>query len=136
MFIEELKNIKSGKKELREFGLIMAAAPSLLNLLLFWRKGEISVFIIFFSIIFFSLSLIGLAILKPLHKIWMTFSLIMGKATTCLILVVLFYLIITPIGLVVKSLNKGMLDLKFNLAKNSYWLDKKQTQESSYEKQF
>lgn len=136
MLIEEFKNIKNGKRELREFGLIMATALSLLNLFLFWRRGEIFIFIIFFSALFFFLSFKGLTILKPLHKIWLAFSLIMGRIFTALILTALFYLAITPIRLILKLSNKDLLDLKFDRTKKSYWLEKKQTQGSSYEKQF
>lgn len=124
------------KPKLKEFGLIMAAALILLDLFLFWRKDEISVPIIFFSALFFILSFVGTNALEPLYKIWMALSSMMGKCVSALILIVLFYLVIAPTGLIMKLLNKDLLGLKFNRDKNSYWLKKEQSSKSSYEKQF
>lgn len=124
------------KSKLKEFGLTMAAFLSLLNLFLFWRRGEIFVPITLFSVLFLFFSFIGTGILKPVYQIWMAFSLVMGKCVTALILAVLFYLVLTPMGLLMKLLNKDLLGLKFNRRKNSYWVPKDQSSESSYEKQF
>lgn len=135
MLIEEIKNIKSGKKELREFGLIMSVVLSFINLFLFWKRGEVFSPLVVFSALFLFFSFVGHRLLRPLYKIWMTFSLIVGKSVTAIILVILFYLVLTPTGLIVKLLNKDLLGLKLSRKKNSYWLEKDQSQKLFYEKQ-
>jgi len=135
MFIEEIKNIKSGKKELREFGIVMSIAMNFADLLLFWKRGEVFIPLVIFSALFLFLGLFGHRLLRPIYKIWMTISLIMGRVVSALILAILFYLIFTPIGLIAKLFHKDFLDLKFGSPQGSYWLKRDESKKSFYEKQ-
>lgn len=75
---------------------------------------------------------------KSLYALWMKFALVLSWVNTRLILFFLFYLVFTPIGLILKLLGKDLLDRKINKADKTYW-KKKEINElgsSSYEKQF
>lgn len=123
---------------MKEFGLTMSIAINAINLFWFWKKSEPLIPAVLISFLFLLFSFIKSGVLlKPLHKAWMTLSLMMSKITSALILSVIFYLIITPLKLAVKLSGKDPLNLKFNKnnGANSYWLEKKPNQKTSYEKQ-
>ncbi len=139
MIIEEIRNIKSDKKTLRKFGLTMGIFLGLLGGFFFWRKKDYYFYFLIFSEVFLFLALFSPFLLKPLHKAWMTFSILLGWLMTRVILVVLFYLVVTPIGLLARLMGKDFLDLRFSRqAAKSYWLPKKKVRfkKSNYERQF
>ncbi len=70
--------------------------------------------------------------LTPIYKGWMGLATIMGWFMTRVILGVLFYLVITPVGLISKIMGKDFLDLKINRAQKSYW---KRREPKAFEKE-
>jgi hypothetical protein len=76
--------------------------------------------------------------LKPLQKAWMASALVIGFVMSRLILGILFYLVMTPIGLLMKLFGKDLLDERLEKEKASYWIErgKDAIAAESYEKQF
>ncbi len=139
MLFEEIKNIKANRKELRKFGLTVGIALALLGGLLFWRQKDYALFFLIIAEFFLILSLIAPHLLKPIHKGWMAFSLLLGWVMTRVILFLLFFLVVTPIGLTARLLRKDFLDLRFEAnSSESYWLAKPKVRfkKSNYERQF
>ncbi len=138
MIIEEIKKIKSEKKELRQFGITMGIVLALLAGLLFWREKDYYLYLLIFSIMFFFIGLALPVILKPIHKIWMTLATLMGWFMTRLIIIIAFYLLVTPIGLLARLCGKTFLDTKFERNVNSYWIPRKTVKfdKKNYENQF
>lgn len=135
---KEILEIKSGKKELREFGVTMGTVLAILFLFFLW-KGKPNTFIFLGLSVFFYL--FGMAVpvwLKPIQKVWMAIAVVMGWMMSRVILSVLFYLVLTPIGVCARLFGENFLDLKMNAGKQSYWInrEKKEFQKSDYEKQF
>ena len=95
--------------------------------------------IYFFSIGSILIILGGIApvILKPIYKIWMIFAVIIGWIMTRVILSVLFFSIITSIGIFTRLIGKDFLSLKTQNQK-SYWnsRDREYELNQDYEKQF
>ncbi len=138
MIIEEIRNIKTGKRELRKFGITVGIVSCLLGGLFLWRGRD---YYSYFLILSAALLLLGLAVpilLKPIYKVWMTLAVLLGYLMTRVILSVLFFLVVTPIGLLGRLFGKNFLDLKFNRNANSYWTHKesKGFERSEYERQF
>jgi hypothetical protein len=138
VIIEEIKNIKGDKKELRKFSLVIGIFLIVLGGLSCWRStGHYPwLFIVAITIL-----LVGFAmpmLLKPIHKVWMILAVLMGWVVTRIILAVLFYLIVTPIGLSIRLLGKDFLDLEFSDDTSSYWILRKEVKKdrSDYERQF
>ena len=77
-------------------------------------------------------------LLKPLHKLWMTLAVLLGWLMTRIILIVLFYLVVTPIGLLARVCGKDFLNRDFDRKVNSYWIPRKTIpfDRKSYERQF
>ena len=76
--------------------------------------------------------------LKPLNKIWFRLGLLLGNIVAPLVMAILFFLIITPIGLIMRVVGKDLLKLKANKSINSYWIkrDSKEEANSSMKNQF
>ncbi len=138
MIIEEIKNIRSGKSELRKFGITVGIVFLLLGGLFLWFNNEYYTYFLVFSAILILPGLILPILLKPIHKVWMTLALLMGWLMTRIILSVLFYVVVTSIGLIAKIFGKQFLDLKIDKLKTSYWnyTEEKEIVKTRHEKQF
>jgi len=138
MLLDDIKNIKSTTKELKSFGLSIGLALVLLSLFLFWKeKGSYFYFLIIGNV-FVILSELYPKILKPIQKPWMMFVTILGFLMSRVILSIIFYIVVTPLGLILRLFGKDFLDLK--TAKSSYWNHRdnieEKVQKENYEKQF
>ena len=138
MIIDEIRGIKSGKKDLRNFGLVMCVALALLGGLFLWRGRPLYPYFFFLSG-FFLVTGLGLpVILKPLHKAWMTLAILLGWVVSRLILSILFFVILTPLRLISLIFGKRFLELRIDKGSPSYWniRDDKKPDPADYEKQY
>ena len=135
--LEEIKNIPYSKRDIRSFGITMGIILFIISGLLMYYNKEIYQIIGIIALTFVGLGLIIPVALKPLYFVWMTFAAILGWVMTRVILSLVFYLIITPIGLLTKLLGEDFLDLK-KKESNSYWNYRDSSKElnQDYEKQF
>lgn len=136
--LDEIRNIKSGRKELREFGLTIGAILVILGGLAVWRARPHGPYILGAGIILIALALSFPAALKPFQKAWMALAVVIGFFMSRLVLALLFYGVMAPIGLAAKILGKDLLDERIDKAKVSYWKERPagETPRESYEKQF
>ena len=135
---EEIKNIKTSKKDIRSFGITIGIILLIIAGGLFYKEKESFQLFIYLAGSFISAGLIVPVILKPIYLVWMIFSVILGWFMTRFILSILFYLVITPIGLVLRILGKDLLALKRQEVQDSYWnmRNSEKEQNQNYEKQF
>ena len=84
---------------------------------------ELRLWSLIISIVFLFLGLVNSKILNPLNKLWFKFGIFLGKIISPLVMGIIFFLIVTPIGLLMRLLNKDLLNLKFN-NNNTYWIKK------------
>ena len=135
--IAELNSIKSNRKDLKNFGFAIGFILLIIGLFLFVRGKDLYVY--FFSIGSILIILGGIVpvLLRPFYKVWMTFAVIIGWIMTRIILSVLFFSIITFIGLFTRLLGKDFLNLK-SKSNESYWniRNKERELNQDYEKQF
>jgi len=121
MLIEEIKHIKESKTDLRKFGLTVGIVLLMISVILFlFDKSSY----IYLGIIGGVLVLAGTlfpSVLKPVNKAWMTLALILGWFMSRVILTILFYFVLTPIGFIAKIFGKRFLSLKIDAEKKSYW---------------
>ena len=98
--------------------LLIAAYPLL-------DQGSIRVWALLISLFFLTFGLLNSKVLTPLNKMWFRFGIFLGKIVSPLIMGIIFFLVVTPIGLIMKLLKKDLLNLRFNKNK-SYWIEKKE----------
>ena len=84
-----------------------------------------NIYLIIISVIFLILGLLNSKVLSPLNKIWIKFGEILGKIIAPLIMALVYFLILTPISLLVRATGKDLLGLKYLKQQNSYWIKRK-----------
>jgi hypothetical protein len=138
MLLEEIKNIKSSKSDLRKFGITFGIVFAVLGGALWWKGKDSFTLFILVSSAFFIIGLLVPFLLKPLQKVWMTLAVVLGWFMTRLILSILFYCIFTLIGLISRLLGKRFLDLEMDNTNESYWIQREQKvfDKKDYERQF
>ena len=105
----------------KSFGIVFFIVLLLLALWPLTKGENINFWFLFFSTIFLILGIMNSKLLTPLNKVWAKFGEILGKIVSPIILAVVFFGIVTPIGLLLRLFRKDVLNLKLN-NKSSYWL--------------
>ncbi len=108
----------------RNFGLVFFVFFLIIGLWPLLGTNEIRYWSIFFSIIFFFLGITNSKLLNPLNKIWFNFGILLGKMISPLIMGIIFFLVVTPIGVIMRVFGKDILSLKYNKKNKSYWIEK------------
>ena len=111
----------------RSFGIVFFIVFLLIAFYPLINEETIRVWSLVVSLIFFILGLLNSKFLTPLNKIWFKFGLFLGKIVSPLVMSIIFFFVVTPIGLIMKILKKDLLNLKFN-KKKSYWIEKSEPQ--------
>ena len=138
MLLEELKNINSDKKELKKFSLTIGIVLLIISAAMFYYSSELRFYFGIAGIIVIVSGYLFPKILLPFQKLWMGLALVLGFIMSRVILTLLFYLVITPIGTIARLAKKDFLDLSFNKSKESYWnyRDHKEYSKIDSERQF
>ena len=108
----------------RSFGIVFFIVFLLIALYPLTYSQDIRIWSVIISIIFLVLGLFNSKILTPLNKLWFKFGIFLGKIISPIIMGIIFFLVVTPIGLLMKLLGKDLINLKYNNNK-SYWIEKK-----------
>ena len=107
----------------KSFGIVFFVVFLLIALYPLIYNEEIRVWSVIISLIFLVLGLLNSKILNPLNKLWFKFGIFLGKVISPIVMGLIFFFVVTPIGLLMRLLNKDLLNLKFN-SNNSYWIEK------------
>ena len=116
-----MDNIKIGSN--RSFGIVFFIVFLLISLYPLINSQDIRLWSLFVSFVFLFLGLINSKILNPLNKLWFKLGMFLGKIISPIIMGIIFFLVVTPTGLIMRILGKDLLNLKYN-KKQSYWIEK------------
>ena len=108
----------------RSFGIVFFVVFLFIALYPITYSEDIRIWSLIISFIFIILGLLNSKILTPLNKLWFKFGVILGKIISPIIMGIIFFLVVTPIGLIMKVLGKDLLRLKYNKKDNTYWIEK------------
>ena len=108
----------------RSFGIVFFIVFLLIALYPLTYSQDIRIWSVIISIIFLVLGLFNSKILTPLNKLWFKFGIFLGKIISPVVMGIIFFLVVTPIGLLMRLLGKDLINLKYNNNK-SYWIEKK-----------
>ena len=117
-----MDDIKIGSN--RSFGIVFFVVFLIIAFYPLINDENIRYWSLFISLVFLTLGLLNSNILTPLNKIWFKFGILLGKVISPIIMGIIFFFVVTPIGLLMKIFKKDLLNLKFN-NKKSYWIEKK-----------
>ena len=118
----------------RSFGILLFFFFIVISLWPLLSKNEIRIWSLVTAIIFLALTIFNPKLLSPLTKLWIRLGEIIGKFISPIIIGLIFFLILTPIGLLMKLFKKDLLNLKFS-KKDTYWVQRK-TKLNSMDKQY
>ena len=116
-----MDNVKIGSN--RSFGIVFFIVFLLIGIYPIINSEGIRVWSVILSLIFLVLGLLNSKVLIPLNKIWFKFGIILGKIISPIIMGIIFFFVVTPIGLIMRILGKDLLNLKYNNNK-TYWIEK------------
>lgn len=121
------KNLNLTEKvEARKFGFIVGFIFIILGLLSAFKNKGINLSLIIPASILFLLALIVPGFLVPVQKVWLRLGTILCRINSFLILSIIFYCVVTPIGLIRRIFSKDSEKFAFKTAKDSYWLKRVQ----------
>ena len=115
-----MNKIKIGSN--RNFGLVFFFVFLVISLWPLMHDGSIRIWSIIIALIFLILGLTNSNLLTPLNKLWFKFGIALGAVIAPIVMSIIFFLAITPIGLLMKILGKDLLNKKINKKKNTYWI--------------
>ena len=119
----------------RGFGLLFFIVFFVLAVWPLTKKGEINLYLISISLIFLVLGLLNSKILSPFNNAWVKLGEILGRIIAPIVMAIIYFLILTPISLLVRLFGKDLIGIKFGDDIKSYWVKRKKNI-GSMDKQF
>ena len=113
----------------KSFGVVFFIVFFLFGIWPALKGNDIRYWSISLSLIFLILGLLNSKLLTPLNRLWFKFGIILGNFIAPIIMGLVFFLVVTPIGLIMKLLGKDLINLKKNNDK-TYWIEKKEIKTS------
>jgi len=118
----------------RSFGLVFFAFFLIVGLWPIFQYEDVRIWSIIAAFIFLILGILDSKYLTPLNRFWMKFGLFLGKIISPIVMGIVFFLVVTPIGIIMKIFRKDLLNIKHN-QNQSYWVHRK-NKFGSMKKQF
>ena len=116
-----MDDIKLGSN--KSFGIVFFVFFLIISFYPLINGDNIRIWALVISGLFLFLGLINSKILNPLNRIWFKFGILLGKIVSPTIMGLIFFLVVTPIGILMRIIKKNFLNLKFDDSK-SYWVKK------------
>lgn len=135
---EDIKQLQTSDRDLRKFGLMVGGVFTVLGLLFLWRHKAYFPYFLWPGATLTLFGAISPRLLKWIYIAWMSVAFVLGFVMAHVILTLLFYLVLTPIGLVARVFGQDFLSLKLDRTAKSYWIarDRKAKSAAEYERQF
>ena len=127
-----MKNIKTSSN--KSFGTVFFVVFVIISLYPLVNQEDIRIWSLIIAFIFLILAFLKSKILTPMNKIWTKFGLFLGNFISPIVMGIIFFFVVTPIGLLMRLFGKDVLNLKNNKS-STYWI-KKTDQKSTMKKQF
>ncbi len=106
----------------RAFGFWFSGIFLTIALVVWYKTGNLKIWLLALSAVFGLLGAIRPSILSPLNRMWTKLGLLMGKVVSPIVMGILFFGVVTPMGVVMRIAGKDLLRLKFKPDDKSYWI--------------
>ncbi len=123
------------KSSNKSFGLLFFIV---FLIIAFWpllNNNSPNILFLILAIFFLILGLINSRILTPFNKAWIKFGEVLGSVVAPLVMVAIYFIVLTPLSFLIRIFGKDLLKLKFDKKINSYWIEKEKKL-GSMDKQF
>ena len=119
-----LNNSKIKINSNRSFGIVFFFVFVIVSLWPLINENSLRVWSIFVAIIFLILGLMNSKLLTPLNILWFKFGKLLGFIIAPIVMGIVFFVVITPTGLIMKIIGKDLLNNKYNNKIKSYWINR------------
>lgn len=117
-----LESVQSGSN--RSFGFVFASFFGIVGLLPLLTGSASKPWALIVAGIFLLVAIVHPRVLAPLNRLWFRFGLLLHKIVSPIMLAIMFFLVITPIGLLMRALGKDPLRLRLDKKATSYWIER------------
>lgn len=135
---DEIHHLRLSGRELKKFGLLVGSVfvvLSAIGMYRGWSTVANGMFLLT-GVVLLSCGMFLPESLKQAYKVWMAAAFAIGWLVSRMILIVLFYVVLTPVGFLARSFHKEFLDTDFRKKRESYWIPKSAIKKINYEKLF
>ena len=129
------KNKKIKISSNRSFGLVFFIVFLIVALWPLKYEGDIRLWSLILSIIFIILGILNSKLLTPLNKLWFKFGILLGSIVSPIIMGIVYFLVVTPTGIIMRLLGKNLLHIKKIKGASTYWT-KREKQHGTMKRQF
>ena len=119
----------------RSFGFLFFVVFFVISLWPLKSQGDLRLWAFILSLVFLVLGVLNSKFLTPLNKLWFKFGILLGSIVSPIVMGAIFFIIVTPVGLIMRFLGKDLLRINKNKLVSTYWI-KHDKQQSSMKKQF
>ena len=119
----------------RSFGITFFVVFLIVGIWPLLYSESIRIWSIIISLIFLFLGLIKFRYLTPLNKLWSKFGILLGSIVNPIVMGLVFFVVLTPIAIIMKLIGKDILKRKFNKSEKTYWIYREKIK-SSLKNQF
>ena len=106
----------------RTFGNVFAAFFAIIGLLPVLSGRDPRFWALALGGAFLIVAFVAPRVLRPLNRLWMRFGLVLHKIVNPLVLGMMFFVVVTPVGLLMRVFGKDPLRLRFDAEAETYWI--------------
>ena len=119
----------------RSFGLLFFIVFLAISLWPLKSQEDLRLWAFILALIFFVLGILNSKFLTPLNKLWMKFGIFLGSIVSPFVMGVVFFMVVTPVGLIMRFLGKDLLRINKSKFVSTYWISREK-QNNTMKKQF
>ena len=119
----------------RSFGLLFFIVFLAISLWPLKSQEDLRLWAFILALIFFVLGILNSKFLTPLNKLWMKFGIFLGSIVSPFVMGVVFFMVVTPVGLIMRFLGKDLLRIKKSKFVSTYWISREK-QNNTMKRQF
>ena len=119
----------------RSFGLLFFIVFLAISLWPLKSQEDLRLWAFILALIFFVLGILNFKFLTPLNKLWMKFGIFLGSIISPFVMGVVFFMVVTPVGLIMRFLGKDLLRIKKSKFVSTYWISREK-QNNTMKRQF
>ena len=119
----------------RSFGFLFFVVFFVISLWPLKSQGDLRLWAFILSLVFLVLGVLNSKFLTPLNKLWLKFGILLGSIISPIVMGAVFFIVVTPVGLIMRFLVKDLLRVNKNKIVSTYWINHDK-QENTMKKQF
>ena len=130
-----MKKVSAKISSNRSFGFLFFIVFLAISLWPLKSQEDLRLWAFILALIFFVLGILNSKFLTPLNKLWMKFGIFLGSIISPFVMGVVFFMVVTPIGLIMRFLGKDLLRIKKSKFVSTYWISREK-QNNTMKRQF